>query len=206
MAIITDSSLGYLRQLDKLMDMIICKYGPPPNWSRPEGYETLVKIILEQQVSLSAAQATFLKLHKHVESVTPENLIKESISSLREVSVSRQKASYIIGLGHDIVEGKVNLNSLPHMEKKAQLQVLTSIKGIGPWTAEVYQLFALQDTDIYPRGDIALINTIKELYGAADAQEAERISEQWRPHRSTASYLLWHYYLRKRGRENIIDI
>ena len=84
--------------------------------------------------------------------------------------------------------------------------MLTSIKGIGPWTAEVYLLFALQDPDIYPRGDIALINTIKELYDATSSEEAEEISKQWSPYRSAASYMLWHYYLRKRGRENIIEV
>jgi len=206
MSIINDQSLKYLRKRDKIMDMILKTYGPPPNWSRPEGYETLVKIILEQQVSLSSAKATFDKLKAKVKEVTPKRLVKENIASLREVTVSRQKAGYIIGLGQDILDKKVNIKHLPKLGKDDQLDVLTSIKGIGPWTAEVYLLFALQDEDVYPRGDIALINTIKELYQVTNANEAEELSFSWSPYRSTAAYLLWHYYLRKRGKENIIEV
>jgi len=206
MSIINDQSIEYLRKRDKVMRMILKTYGPPPNWSRPEGYETLVKIILEQQVSLSSAKATFDKLKAKVKKVTPNRLVKENVASLREVTVSRQKAGYIIGLGQNILDKKINIQQLSRLEKEEQLEVLTSIKGIGPWTAEVYLLFALQDADVYPRGDIALINTIKELYDVTDAKEAEELSKTWAPYRSAAAYLLWHYYLRKRGRENIIEV
>lgn len=205
MAIITDTALSYLRKRDKEMESIWQLYGPAPNWSRPQGYETLVKIILEQQVSLSSAEATYQKLKANVGKITPKHLVKETIQSLRISTVSRQKANYIIGLGQRIIDKEIDLKSLSKKDRSAQLTTLTSIKGIGPWTAEVYLLFALQDPDIYPRGDIALINTIKELYGVKSAQEAEELSHKWTPYRSAASYMLWHYYLRKRGRTNIIE-
>ena len=206
MSIISDESIKYLRKRDEVMDMIFKKYGAAPNWSRPEGYETLVKIILEQQVSLSSAHAAFEKLKSLVGRITPSRLIKETVPSLRTATVSRQKAGYIIGLAGDVKSKKIDLRGLSAKDRASQLDILTSIKGIGPWTAEVYLLFALQDPDIYPRGDIALINTIKELYGAESSTEAEKISHSWSPYRSTASYMLWHYYLRKRGRKNIIEV
>lgn len=206
MPIVTDESLKYLRKRDKVIDMIYKKYGASPNWERPQGYETLVMIILEQQVSLSSAQAAYEKLKSLVGKITPSRLLKESVPSLREATVSRQKAGYIIGLAKDIKDKTIDLKRLPDVDRATQLEILTSIKGIGPWTAEVYLLFALQDQDVYPRGDIALINTIKELYGASSSAEAEEISHSWSPYRSTASFMLWHYYLRKRGRENIIQV
>ena len=204
MSIINKKAISYLRQHDKVIDHIYDLYGVASNWSRPEGYETLVKIILEQQVSLSSAEATYKKLVKKVGQVSPKRIIKESVPSLREATVSRQKSGYIIGLAQRILDKEIDLLSLGSLSKEEQLNTLTSIKGIGPWTAEVYLLFALQDPDVYPRGDIALINTIKELYGVANAQEAEELSHKWSPYRSAASYMLWHYYLRKRGRENIV--
>ncbi len=204
--IINDSSIAYLKGHDEVFVHIIENYGLPTSWSRPQGFETLCKIILEQQVSLESGRAAFEKLAARVKVFDASHIIHLSSEEMRAATISRQKASYILGLASKILDHSIDLSSLETMNVEDATEVLTSIKGIGSWTAEVYLLFALQSPDIYPRGDIALINTIKELWSVRDAQEALKKSEDWTPYRSAASYLLWHHYLTKRGRVNPIEV
>ncbi len=203
--IINDKALSHLKKHDQKFVEIIVQYGLPTSWSRPQGFESLCKIILEQQVSLESGKAAYDKLAACVKVFDASHIIKLSVEDMRAASISRQKAGYIIGLANNILDKTVDLDALPSLTVEEATNVLVSIKGIGPWTAEVYLLFALQAPDIYPRGDIALINTIKELWGVKDAAEALEKSKDWSPYRSAASFLLWHHYLSKRGRVNPIE-
>ena len=198
--IINTNSINYLTSLDSVFQKIIHEYGTPPSWSRTEGFESLCRIILEQQVSLESGKAAHEKLKKLTQGFTPESISKLTVVQMRTATVSRQKSGYILGLASLILEGKLNLEHLSSMETHEAISVLIKVKGIGPWTAEVYALYALHSPDIYPRGDIALINTIKELWKVNNAEEALTKSFEWSPHRSAASHLLWHHYLSKRGR------
>ncbi len=200
MKIINDSALTFLCSADPIFADIIKTYGTPPSWSRPQGFETLCKIILEQQVSLESGKAAFDKLSNDIQEFSPEFIAKMSTEEMRKCTVSRQKSGYLIGLANAILEQKFSLNFSDQIDADHCKNYLMSIKGIGPWTAEVYLLFAMQLPDIYPNGDIALINTIKELWQAKNAAEALIKSAEWSPHRSAASFILWHYYLSKRGR------
>ena len=202
MSIVSKQALEYLVSTDPIFKRIIDSYGIPPDWSRPRGFETLCRIILEQQVSLDSGKATYEKLHSLIDEFSPENIRQLSIQEMRVATVSRQKASYLIALSESILNGELDLHSFGSMSTIAQMTQLQKIKGIGPWTAQVYLLFAMGEPDIYPRGDIALINTIKELWSASSSEDAENISRRWSPHRSAASFLLWHYYLSKRGRSS----
>lgn len=203
--IINDKAISHLKSLDLRFAQIIEQYGLPTSWSRPQGFETLCKIILEQQVSLESGRAAYEKLATCVEVFDASHIIQLSVEEMRAASVSRQKATYILGLANHVLNKTIDLDTLSTLSKEETTDVLVSIKGIGPWTAEVYQLFALQAPDIYPRGDIALINTIKELWGVKDADAALEKSTDWSPYRSAASFLLWHHYLSKRGRVNPIE-
>ncbi len=185
---------------DKLFASIHKQYGAPPNWSRPQGFVSLSKIILEQQVSLASANAHFLKLNSYIKSFTPSNILKLTDEEMRSCQISRQKATYLRELSRTIIQREIDLKNLSLFPETEIRKQLTSIKGIGHWTAYVYLMFCLQAKDIFPLGDIAVINTVKELTGAKTKEDILYLSEKWKPVRSLAAYFLWHYYLKKRNR------
>ena len=179
-------------------------YGPPPNWIRPQGFETLARIILEQQVSLASAFAHYLKLKAYITDFTPENIITLSDHEMKSNQISQQKAKYLKALSHSILKNEIDLVSLGNKSTDEVRQQLTAIKGIGNWTTDIYMMFCLQSKDIFPIGDIAIINTVKELKQVTTQNEIATLSEQWKPLRSLASFFLWHYYLKKRNRPAFI--
>lgn len=167
---------------------------------RPQGFETLVLLILEQQVSIDSAKATFLKLKAKEINFQPEFLLHISDEEYRNIGVSRQKTSYIKALSHSIINNEIDIESLATKSAQQVREELIKIKGIGNWTIDVYLMFSLQAPDIIPLGDIAVVNTIKELFNIHDKQEMENYAAKWSPYRSVATFLLWHYYLNKRNR------
>ncbi|RZM30439.1 MAG: DNA-3-methyladenine glycosylase 2 family protein [Pedobacter sp.] len=198
--IVNDNDIATLRALNPMFDKIILKYQVPPNWHRPPGFVTLSKLILEQQVSLDSAHAHFLKLSTFLDEFTPERILMLSDEEMRNCHISRQKAGYLRNLSTAILTGKLDLDPLQHLSDQEVRLHLTSLKGIGDWTTDVYLLFCLQRKDIFPIGDIAVVNTMKELTPAQTKVEILDYAESWRPLRSLATYLLWHYYLMKRSR------
>ena len=194
-------AIQYLSEKDTIFNLIIEKYGIPILPKRPQGFETLVLLILEQQVSIDSAKATFLKLKAKQPDFIPESLLSFSDEEFRNIGVSRQKTSYIKALSHSIINNHINLESLATKSSDQVREELIKIKGIGNWTIDIYLMFSLQAPDIIPLGDIAVINTIKELLDIQDKEEIENYVSQWSPHKSVATYLLWHYYLSKRNRK-----
>lgn len=191
----------YLSEKEPIFKFIVKKYGMPIIPKRPQGFETLVLLILEQQVSIDSAKATFLKLKAMQPNFVPESLISLSDEEFRSLGVSRQKTSYIKALSHSIVNNHIEIESLATKSSEQVREELIKIKGIGNWTIDVYLMFSLQAQDIIPLGDIAVINTIKELLDIHDKQEMEDYVAKWSPYRSVATFLLWHYYLNKRNRK-----
>jgi DNA-3-methyladenine glycosylase II len=194
-------AIDYLTTKDPVFKTIIAHYGLPKIPSRPQGFETLSLLILEQQVSIDSAKATYLKLKLKVSDFQPENLIALPDEDFRACGVSRQKTRYIKCLSEAILEKTINLESLPSKPAEIVREELIKIKGIGNWTIDVYLLFCLQTQDIIPLGDIAVVNTIKELLNIYDKPEMEIYTQQWAPYRSMATLLLWHHYLEKRNRK-----
>src|SRR5690606_17728373 len=119
----------------------------------------------------------------------------------RQCGLSRQKATYITALADAIVSREIDLDSFTTMDPDAVRSELIKIKGIDNWTIDVYLMFSLQAPDIIPLSDIGIIVTIKELWCITDKDEIRLLSEFWRPERTAAAFFLWHWYLRKRGRE-----
>lgn len=193
-------ALDYLFEKNPIFQEIVSLYGLPTIPKRPQGFETLVLLILEQQVSIDSAKATFLKLKKNYGTLTPESLVVITDEYFRTFGVSRQKATYIKALSSAILNKEIDLESLPHKSSQQVREEMIKIKGIGNWTIDIYLMFCLQDPDLLPLGDIAVVNTIKELLNVYDKQEMQILTEQWSPYKSYATYLLWHYYLRKRNR------
>ena len=193
-------AIEYLSEKDTIFKLIIEKYGLPTIPKRPQGFETLVLLILEQQVSIDSAKATFLKLREKIKIFEPAILGDLQDEEFRTLGVSRQKTSYIKALSVAILNKDIDLESLPTKTADQVRQELIKIKGIGNWTIDIYLMFCLQAPDLLPLGDIAVVNTIKELLDIHEKEAMEVHSVQWSPYRSYATFLLWHYYLNKRNR------
>lgn len=181
---------------------IVDKYGPPPLWDRPRGFPTLLHIILEQQVSLASAKACFDKLCLRVGQPTPESVIDLSDAELRTDGFSRQKAAYARRLAQAVAEGSIDLAGLDSLSDEHARNELKKLKGVGDWTADIYLLMAMLRPDVMPKGDLALHIAWERLTGEPrpDSIRFLEIAERWRPYRSVAARLLWHFYLNERGR------
>lgn len=194
---------GYLATLDDDLARILKSDGPPPLWTRKLSFSTLVLIILEQQVSLASARATFLKLEANLKPFTPEKFIELGSSYLRSLGITRQKASYCINTAQAINAGQLDFKALTQMDDVDVSRCLTRIKGIGPWTASIFLLMALGRPDIWPPGDIALINALVNVKGLKERPSLsviDRIVDKWRPYRSVAARMLWHHYLSNKSK------
>jgi DNA-3-methyladenine glycosylase II len=191
-----------LAQKDKDLRAIITAHGHPPMWTRPGTFQTLILTILEQQVSLASAYAAFKKLRAKTGLVTPSKILSLSDSELRECYFSRQKIIYARELANAVQSKQLNLKKLSFASNDEIRVELKKIKGIGDWTVDVYLMHALQRTDLFPLGDIALVNSLKEvkkLEAGISKEKLLAIAEPWRPYRTIAAMILWHAYIRKRG-------
>ena len=186
---------------DEMLAGIHATYGDPPLWRRATGFTTLVHIILEQQVSLKSAKSMLVRLEAAIQPFTPELFLELGDARLRALGVTRQKSAYLLDLSASIVNGQLDFTKLTRMSDDDVRLLLTKIKGIGSWSADVYLLMAMRRSDIWPAGDLALAVAMKELMGLAARPgplELERWAEQWRPHRAVAARMLWQYYLGSR--------
>jgi len=187
-----------LATIDPDLSVIIEAYGYPPFWSRPNTFETLVHIILEQQVSLASALSSLNKLRERLIELTPERLLLLTDEEMRACYVSRQKTIYLRHLAQALVSGQLNLAELEDMEDADIRSKLTALKGIGHWTTDVYLMFVLQHADVFPIGDLAAVNAIKRVKKLAPETTKEQLLEislTWKPYRTIATMLLWHFYL-----------
>jgi DNA-3-methyladenine glycosylase II len=190
-----------LAKKDAGLKSVINQYGYPPLWKREQGFETLIHIILEQQVSLASAKAALDKLKEKIVIITPGNLLLLTDTELKTCYFSRQKIIYSRELAGAILSRKLELDQLATASDEMIREELIKIKGIGHWTVDVYLMMALQRSDLFPIGDIALIKSIKEakqLPAHASKEEILQLAESWKPNRTIAAFILWHAYLSKR--------
>lgn len=187
---------------DDDLNSIILRHGYPPFWSRKPGFATLIHIILEQQVSLASAKAALEKLQTRLSIITPSRLTALSIEEMKACYFSRQKIIYARHLAEAIISKQLNLKKLEVRDDLAIREQLKKIKGIGDWTVDVYLMMALHRTDFFPLGDVALVNSLKNVKGLpknTTKAELENISDVWKPHRTIAAFLLWHDYLQRKS-------
>jgi len=190
--------LRILSERDPDLNQILENLGPPPMWARDPGFPTLMHIILQQQVSLASAQAAYDRLLAAASSPTPTRFLELDDAQLKAAGFSRQKLAYGRHLARAMVEGRLSLSALGTMNDTAVRSELTQVKGIGPWTADIYLLMALRRPDIWPIGDLALAiaaQRLKRLAARPTPDELDAIGAGWRPWRAVAARLLWHYYL-----------
>jgi len=176
---------------------VVEAHGHPEPRSSERGATTLLRTIVGQQVSVAAARSMWAKLEAAFG--TPpdlKKLLKASDEELRAAGMSRQKAGYIRSLAELVLSGELNLEHLPKDDEEA-IALLTKIKGIGRWSAEIYLLFAEGRPDVFPAGDLAVMIELGKLMGLPDKpseKHLREIAEAWRPHRGAAAVLAWHSY------------
>jgi DNA-3-methyladenine glycosylase II len=171
-------------------------------WSRRPGFATLLQIILEQQVSLASAQAAFNRLRAAVSPLTPARFLELDDAMLKAVGFSRQKTDYGRHLARAIVAGRFQPSALARMDDETAREALIRLKGIGPWSADIYLLMALRRPDAWPGGDLALavaVRKVKRLRALPTPEKMDAIGAGWRPWRAVAARMLWHAYLSERA-------
>jgi DNA-3-methyladenine glycosylase II len=184
---------------------IIADYGYPLYQTRAADFVTLLRLILEQQVSLSSAKACFEKLKTKInaaQNIAPSDILNLTDEDLREAGISRQKIVYLRVLATAIQTNTLDLSLLPTLSETAVRAQLTALKGIGNWTADVFLLECLQFSDVFPIGDVALRNAMKKSLGLPKEtthDELLAIAEQYRPLRSIATFIFWHEYVSTKG-------
>jgi DNA-3-methyladenine glycosylase II len=190
--------LAYLQRHDEDLRRVVKRFGPPPMWARQPGFPTLVWIILEQQVSLASARAAYERLLAVANPLTPERFLELDDASLKRIGFSRQKTGYCRELAGALLGGQLNLRELESQDDAAARAELMKVKGIGPWTADIYLLMALLRADTWPSGDLALavgVERLKRLPSRPQPEELDSIGERWRPWRAVAARIVWHFYL-----------
>ena len=187
-----------LARRDPHLAAVVARHGAPPLWDRPPGFQTLVQIILEQQVSLASGRAAYGRLEKVAGTVNPEQIVELDDAALQSAGLTRQKASYIRGLAQAIVAGDFDPGTLADLDDEGARASLTALRGVGSWTADIYLLMALGRADIWPAGDLALVAAIREvkrMRSLPSVDRVARITRGWSPWRAVAARVLWHHYL-----------
>lgn len=196
--------LEALAQLDPHLAAVIPLAGPVPLRLKQPGFPALAEIILSQVVSKASAEALWRRLEEQAGRIHPEAILALSDEDMRNAGLSRGKAMTLKQLSEAILERHLDLDGLCRIDARLATDTLTTVKGIGPWTSEVYLLFCAGHPDIFPSGDIALQNAaahILKLDERPDAKALSRIAERWSPWRGVAARLLWAYYATHMGRE-----
>ena len=190
------ASLDALAKIEPAFATAIARIGYPPPRIRDRGYDTMLRAIVGQQVSIKAAAAILAKIDAATGGMhDPANIAATSDEALRAAGLSRQKIAYLKSLAGDVLEGRLDFHALPD-DDEAAIAAMTHVKGIGRWTAEVYLLFAEGRPDIFPAGDLAVQVEIGRILGLDERpteKQVRALAEPWRPHRGAAAIFAWHH-------------
>jgi DNA-3-methyladenine glycosylase II len=195
------AGVAALARRDRDFAALAAKNGLPPMWARRPGFPTLVHIVLEQQVSIAAARTLYRRVRGQLGGMTPERVAERGIDGLFRLGLTRQKASYCHALAHAVLDGSLSLPRIARGDDTAGRSALLALRGIGPWSADIYYLMALRRPDVWPTGDLALaiaLHEVKRLRTRPGTERQLELSAAWAPWRSVAARLLWHYYLTTR--------
>ncbi|HEY6870615.1 MAG TPA: DNA-3-methyladenine glycosylase 2 family protein [Novosphingobium sp.] len=191
------TGLDRIAETEPQLARALARVGYPEPRIRERGWRTLLRTIVGQQVSVAAAASMWNKLEATLGAeFAPDTLLAQDFDSLRACGLSRQKQGYARSLCELVVSGELAFDALPADDEEA-IELLTRIKGIGRWSAEIYLLFAEGRPDIWPAGDLAVQAGLHRIL-ALDARPSERetrvLAEAWRPHRGAAAIFTWHCY------------
>ncbi|CAD7337886.1 DNA-3-methyladenine glycosylase 2 family protein [Sphingomonadales bacterium 56] len=190
-------SLDAIAVLEPGFAAALARVGYPLPRVREPGYETLLRTIVGQQVSVAAAAAVWRKLEAELgEGCAPDQLLSRDFDALRACGLSRQKQGYARSLAELVTSGQIDLHALPEDDEEA-IALLTQVKGIGRWSAEIYLLFAEGRPDVWPAGDLAVQIEVGRILGLPERpseRQTRALAEAWRPHRGAAAIMAWHHY------------
>ncbi|WP_336958151.1 DNA-3-methyladenine glycosylase 2 family protein [Sphingobium aquiterrae] len=191
------ASLDALAAMEPRFADAIGRVGYPGPRVRQPGYETLLRTIVGQQVSIAAAASVWAKLEALLGAgCAPGALLAQDFDALRACGLSRQKQGYARSLAELVISGELDLHALPADDEDA-IAHLVRVKGIGRWSAEIYLLFAEGRPDIWPAGDLAVQIEVGRIMGLSDRPDEKTvraIADPWRPHRGAAAIMAWHHY------------
>ena len=183
------------------MKRLLKRVGPFTGKTTRHRFSTLAKSIVSQQISTSAARTIQGRLNEMINGqgqanfkIEPKDLAVYSIAQLREAGISKQKATYLLDLAAKVNDGAVDLKNIHRLDDEAAIEVLTEVKGIGRWTAQMFLMFCLGRMDILPVDDLGIKNAIADVYQLdekPDKKAIEEIAQPWRPYASVASWYLW---------------
>jgi DNA-3-methyladenine glycosylase II len=201
-----DIALGLreLAKLDTRLGKVIAGAGTVDLRRRPAGFESMVAVVTGQQVSRASADAIFGRLKGLADPVTAAAILSGGEALLRQAGFSRPKIATLLKLSETVASGAIDLDAVADLPSEDALPLLTALHGIGPWTAEVYLLFAAGHPDVFPAGDLALQIAAQDAFALAerpDAKAMRALAESWSPWRAVAARLLWAHYREMRGRD-----
>lgn len=198
------SALAALTAHDPVMERVLAISGRPPLRKRDPGFHGLAGIIVSQQLSTASAGAIWSRVTARFDPLDHHAVLAATDEDLRAVGLSLPKMRALRAAAQAVAAGTLDLESLVALEAEAAHRALTAVKGIGPWTADIYLLFCLGHPDIFPDGDLALQEAAR-LVLALDARPSDKtlraLAERWRPWRGVAAYVLWAYYRVAKSRE-----
>lgn len=189
------TGLAHLRK-DRALRKVIDAVGPFNLRPTRDRFSVLVRAIISQQISTAAARNIRGRLEALLEpeELTPENLADLDLTELRSVGLSRQKAAYLLDLAQKTLDGIVDLKKIGRLSDEAVIEMLTQVKGIGRWTAEMFLIFSLGRLDVLPVDDLGVRSAIKNLYGLDELPNKKtciELAASWRPYASIASWYCW---------------
>jgi DNA-3-methyladenine glycosylase II len=184
----------FLRKADPKLAKVIDRLGPCALGSQPNTFETLAEIIVGQQLSGKAADSIFrkVKLVCEAKTLTPSALIRRSDEELRGAGLSAAKVRAIRSLTEHVQTRKLQIKRLESFDDERVTEIITAVKGMGPWSAQMYLMFVLNRLDVFPVRDLGIRKGMMQLYGSRISEKRMlKISEKWRPYRTIASWYLW---------------
>ncbi len=189
-------SLESLRSRDSDVARVLDAHGPPTTRRRPHGFDTLLRIVVGQQLSTKAAATICGRVQRAMgDASTPESLLRLRKTTLQNAGLSRQKIEYVRGLARALESGELNLRAMSKQTDQQVVEAITALKGFGIWSAQMYLIFALRRPDVWPRDDLGVrvgVQRIKQLAERPTADETHALAEPWAPHRSAMALLAWH--------------
>ncbi len=189
--------LRALAKVDNDLRQGLALLGYPKPRIRVEGFETFLSTIVGQQISTAAAAAIMIRVRNLLPDMEAASVLKLPQGALRQAGLSGRKVEYVEGLARAMVEQRFDPTSLSRMDDRSAIDAITALKGFGPWSAEIYLMFSLQRSDIFPAGDLALriaLQKLKRLKQPLNEKQATELVQPWSPYRSAGSLFLWHYY------------
>lgn len=192
------AGLKWVSARDARVAEAVARVGLPESRHRPRGYNALLRTLIAQQISVHAARSIYAKVEARLGNLeTPEAILAADDETLRACGLSRPKMTYARSLAEAVASGRLDFEALRHMDDEAAIAMLSSVKGFGRWSAEIYLLFAEGRPDIWPADDLALQEAVKRLAKLEERPKAKAtrlLAEDWRPHRGAMAIFGWHYY------------